>query len=200
MTRTPVRAELPQPADRQLRLPGLVASLAALPQRTTKAFALGKWTSRLGTADASTKRLRMGHADRSCSQAPLEEAPVSSVPISQEVVRPPCVMLVGMEPCDVAKELALDRAFVQVVRVRRALLACARMAGLLPEVVLAGPTVTALDYVLLRRAATLIDSTIVQLGPLMVRQLGAGWLMDEIESVRIRRSHTKGEGRSGAAR
>jgi hypothetical protein len=69
------------------------------------------------------------------------------------------------------------------------------MRELRPDVVLVGPNVKPLDYVLLRRAAMEVDATIVQLGPLIARHRLAEWLSNELESARMRRTGTNGSGR-----
>jgi hypothetical protein len=120
-----------------------------------------------------------------------DQAPISSVPVSGEVLRPPCVLLVGIEPGEEPEDLALARQFVQVACIRRPLLACTRMSELRPEVVLLGSRIKPLDFVLLRRCASEIDATIVQLGPLIERHL-ADWLSSELDAVRLRRSRRDG--------
>src|SRR5258708_38846033 len=98
--------------------------------------------------DAERKEARQG-----LPAATPDEAPISSGPVSQEVPRPPCVLLAGIAPGEEPTELALDRLFIQVACVSRPLLACTRIRELRPHVVIVGGKGKPLAFLLLRPAA-----------------------------------------------
>jgi hypothetical protein len=91
--------------------------------------------------------------------------------------------LAGFDPGNEPTELALDRSFVEVVRVPHSLVACTRIRELRPKAVIVAPRVQPLDFVLLRRAAKEIDAPILQLGPLIVRHVLVNWLSEQLGGV-----------------
>jgi hypothetical protein len=134
----------------------------------------------------------MGGGQRSEAALELHEAAreaeqPSSGPESREMVRPPRILLAGFDAGDEPTELALDRCFVEVVRVPHCLVACMRIRELRPKVVIVAPRVQPLDFMLLRRAAREIDAAILQLGSPIVRHVLVNWLSEQLSGPRPRK-------------
>lgn len=105
-------------------------------------------------------------------------------------LRLPCIMLVGIGAGEEPPELGLREltGALRVVRVRHALPACQRMMILHPLVVIVGPSVREWSVPLLQASARCIEAALLQLGPLVARDVLREWLRRTIEVTTARRA------------
>jgi hypothetical protein len=116
---------------------------------------------------------------------------------SQVFAKPPCVMLVRIAEGEEPRELGLREMRAKVLRVRHPLPACERIRVLRPSVVVVGPNVRSDDLAKLAAAARDAKAAILQLGPLVSRELLGGWLRTAIDIVRRRRAQGAERSKAG---
>jgi hypothetical protein len=104
-------------------------------------------------------------------------------------LRKPCIMLVGIDAGAEPAELGLEdlAGSLRVVRVRYPLPACERMLVVRPLVVILGQSVREWALPVLEKTTKEIDATLLQLGPLVVRDALRDWLRRALETTMARR-------------
>jgi hypothetical protein len=122
------------------------------------------------------------------SNAPAQGRKTGPISYIRIRVRPPCVMMIRLEPGEEPEELELGDLFVRVIRVRQPLPACHRMQITRPLVVIVGESVRDADRAMIMDRASEIGAAVLPLGPLVRRQALGKWVRDAIQIVAKRRT------------
>ncbi|HEX8796904.1 MAG TPA: hypothetical protein VF765_38395 [Polyangiaceae bacterium] len=99
-------------------------------------------------------------------------------------VRRPCLLLIGIEPGEEPAELGIRElaGALRVLRVRYPIPACQRIRIVRPHVIIVDRTVRAWSLAAIEQAAKEVGAPILQLGPLVCREVLGKWLRHALEA------------------